>query len=139
MKENNRMAEYCGIVQRMVRVRRDLYSLTFRVDQERDAGDHGDDVVEPDHAIYTAEIELSGEGIKVVPEEKLGECMRLIDEYPDQAILGKELGRKRIVGLVADKIFGRMRDDRTLQVRNWIEVASAGGREGADGETGLEG
>ncbi|MCL5268498.1 MAG: hypothetical protein M1469_10400 [Bacteroidetes bacterium] len=38
---------------------------------------------------------MRGDGFTVIPEEKLDECVRLLEEYPDQALLGMELYRKR--------------------------------------------
>ncbi|MCL4538724.1 MAG: hypothetical protein M1378_03875 [Bacteroidetes bacterium] len=118
------MAEYCGVVQSMVRVRRDMYNLTFRVHEAGAEENNSANEARLDRTVYTAEIQMRGDGFTVIPEEKLDECMKLLDEYPDQALLGIDLYKKRIVGMIADKIFGRIRDDRTLQVRSFIEIAS---------------
>lgn len=117
------MAEYCGVVQSMVRVSRNLYSLTFRVHEGGTDGKLEEVGGELDATVYSAEIQLRDSGFTVIPEEKLGECLRLIRDYPDAAPGGADLFRKRVVGEIADEIFGQIRDHRTLQVRSWKEIA----------------
>ncbi len=121
------MAEYCGVVQSMVRLSRNLYSLTFRVHEAGTDGKFEEVGRELDPAVYSAEIQLRESGFTVIPEEKLDECMRLLEKYPDAALTGSDLFRKRVVGEIADEIFGQIRDHRTLQVRSWKEIAPPAG------------
>lgn len=121
------MAEYCGVVQSMVRLNRNLYSLSFRVHQAGTEGNVEEVGPELDSTVYSAEIEFRGSGFRAIPRGELDECMRLLDEDPDVASLGTDLFRKRVVGEIADEIFGQIRKHRTLQVRSWKEIASPSG------------
>ncbi len=114
------MAEYCGIVQNMVRVGRNLYSLSFRVQEAGTEENSAKGMAEG--AVYSAEIEFREDGFAVIPGEKLDECMKLVSECPGPMEPGIAYYDKRIVGIIADKIFGRIKNDRTLQVRSWVEV-----------------
>ena len=116
------MAEYCGVIQSITRLRRNVYKLTFRVHVVGTEDEEEMEVAARGPHMFEAEIRLRDGGFTAVPDEKLDECLGLLEEYPDAALLGKDVYRKWIVGKIADEMFDRLREDMTLSPRSWKEI-----------------
>ena len=118
------MADYCGVIQSITRLRRNVYKLTFRMHNIGTEDEEEMEVTGREPHVFEAEIRLRDGGFTVVADEKLDECMSLLGEYPDAALLGKDNYRKWIVGKIADGIFDRLREDMTLSARSWKELGA---------------
>ena len=127
------MAEHCGVIQSITRLRRNIYKLTFRV-HTVGAGDDGEiDPVGGLPHMFEAEIRLTDRGFTAVADEALDEFLTLLAEYPDAALIGKENYGKWIVGRIAGDIFDRLRDDMTLSSRSWSEIKAYMDEKGSAG------
>ncbi len=127
------MAEHCGVIQSITRLRRNIYKLTFRV---HTVGAEDDGEIDPVGGLphmFEAEIRLTDRGFTVVADEALDECLTLLAEYPDAALIRKENYGKWIVGRIAGDIFDRLRDDMTLSSRSWSEFKAYMDEKGSAG------